>query len=74
MGQKLGIIAGQGVFSSFLCEQARKQGYFCVVACIRDAAPIEPEANADIFEWFGVSQILQIVPFFKKPPKEYISH
>lgn len=66
MGQKLGIIAGQGVFSSFLCGQARKKGYFCVVACIRDAAPIEAEANADIFTWFGVSQILQIIPFFKK--------
>ena len=66
MGQKLGIITGQGGFSSFLCEQAHKQGYICVVAGIRDTVPRESEAHADIFAWFGVSQILQIIPFFKK--------
>lgn len=66
MGQKLGIIAGQGIFSSYLCEQAHKKGYFCVVAGIRDLTPIKLEACADIFAWFKLSQVLKILPFFKK--------
>ncbi|MGB2763871.1 MAG: UDP-2,3-diacylglucosamine diphosphatase LpxI [Candidatus Aminicenantaceae bacterium] len=66
MGQRIGIVAGSGEFPFLVLEEAKKMGCFCAVAGIRGEAETGIKEKADIFEWFDVGGILNLISFFKK--------
>lgn len=66
MEERLGVIAGSGRFPFLVCEEAQKQGYFCVVAGIRDEADPELEGCGNDFAWFGLYDVSRVISFFKQ--------
>jgi len=66
MGHRIGIIAGSGVFPFLVLEEARKRGYNCVVAGIKEEAVKNLKDKADIFDWIEGGNISKLVYFFKK--------
>jgi len=64
--KNIGVVAGSGEFSTLVCNQVRKQGYSCIVAGIEGQADSKLQNVSDIFAWFDISHVLDIVPFFKK--------
>ncbi len=66
MNKNMGVIAGSGEFSLLACKQARKQGYRCITAGIEGQADSKLKNVSDVFAWFDISNLLDVVPFFKK--------
>ena len=66
MESQLGIIAGSGAFPLLVIQEARNQGYNCVVAAIKGAAGNTLQDRAQFLEWFDVNEIRRVVSFFKK--------
>ncbi len=66
MKKNIGVIAGSGEFSLLVCNQLRKQGDSCIVAGIEGQAASKLQNVSDVFAWFDISNILDVVPFFKK--------
>ncbi|MFQ5722812.1 MAG: DUF1009 domain-containing protein, partial [Candidatus Aminicenantales bacterium] len=65
MENKLGIIAGSGQFPEVVIIEAKKLGYNCVVAAIKDEAEASlMEEEADL-QWFRAEDIQDIISFFK---------
>ncbi|MGB8952052.1 MAG: UDP-2,3-diacylglucosamine diphosphatase LpxI [Candidatus Aminicenantales bacterium] len=66
MGTRIGLIAGSGEFPFLAVEEARKQGYECIVAGIRGEAASILKMKADAFEWVEPAEIVQLLTFFRK--------
>jgi len=66
MGTRLGIICGAGDFPFLVCEEAKKRDYFCVIAAIKGYANPSLEDSAEIFHWFGLDDIFELISFFKE--------
>ena len=66
MGQKLGVIAGAGVFPIHVCREARRSGQDCVVAGIRGEADSSLSGSEAEFQLFDVHEIENLITFFKK--------
>ncbi len=66
MKKNMGVIAGSGEFSLLICNQVRKQGYRCIAAGIEGQAASKLQNVSDVFAWFDISNVLDVVPFFKK--------
>jgi len=64
--KNIGLVAGSGEFSTLVCNQVRKQGYSCIVAGIEGQADPKLQKVSDVFAWFDISNVLDVVPFFKK--------
>jgi len=64
--KNMGVIAGSGEFSLLICNQVRKQGYRCIAAGIEGQADSKLRNVTDVFAWFDISNVLDVVPFFKK--------
>jgi hypothetical protein len=66
MGQKLGVIAGSGAFPIHVCREARHRGQTCVVAGIKGEADQSLSDTGDLFHWFEVHELGNLIAFFKK--------
>ena len=66
MGTRLGIICGAGDFPFLVYEEAKKKGYTCVIAAVKGFASSSLENITDIFRWFGLDDILELVSFFRE--------
>jgi DUF1009 family protein len=64
--QKLGIIAGNGVYPRFLADAARKAGVAQIVAAAftNETDPILAK-HVDIIEWMRVGQLGRLLKFFR---------
>jgi len=65
MGSRIGLIVGGGDFPLYALAEAKKRGFFCVVAGLRGVAEPELESKADAFEWFGPEELDKLVSFLK---------
>ncbi len=65
MEKRLGLIAGSGESPLYICQEAQKQGYVCIVAAIRDEADDRIESEASDLGWFEVANPGAIITFFK---------
>jgi len=66
MEHRLGVIAGSGDFSSHVIREAHKLGYKCFIAAIKGEAEGHLEESVEEFEWFDISDISNVISFFKK--------
>ncbi len=66
MGTRLGIICGAGDFPILVCEEAKKQGNICVIAAVKGFANPSLDDSAEIFRWFGLDDIVDLVSFFRE--------
>jgi hypothetical protein len=66
MGNRLGLIAGSGKFPLLVIQEARNQGYDCVVAAVKGSAINALQDRAQLLEWFDVDEIAKVASFFKK--------
>lgn len=64
MGKRIGIIAGSGKSPGLVLEEAKKQGYTCVVAAIKGEAEEALQDKGDVFQWIDAGEILSLVSFF----------
>jgi len=65
MGNQLGIIAGSGEFPFLVLKEAQKSGYRCIIAGIKGEAETSLQEKAEVFEWFDVDEISNLIFFFK---------
>ncbi len=65
MGNRIGLIAGAGEFPLLALEEARRQGYACVVAGIRGEAVPDLKVGVEAFEWVGPHELDKLVSFLK---------
>jgi len=65
MEKRLGVIAGSGESPYLIRAKARDQGYACVTAAIRGEADPLLEKQGGPLTWFGVTEVSEIVRFFK---------
>lgn len=65
MGNQLGVIAGSGEFPFLVLREAQKSGYKCIVAGIKGEAETRLQEKAEVFEWFDVGEISNLLSFFK---------
>jgi DUF1009 family protein len=72
MGERLGIIAGSGKIPSFLFQEAEGKGYECIVAGIRGEAEPEIQELAGTFEWFELTDVAEIVSYFRQAEIRHI--
>jgi hypothetical protein len=66
MERRLGIIAGSGQFPFFVCDEAQKQGYLCVVAGIVGETHSELETKGNVFSWFKIQEVSQLLSFLRE--------
>jgi DUF1009 family protein len=66
MGPRIGIIAGSGEFPALALDEARRKGFFCVVAGIRSEASPLLQKKASEFAWIGAGEIGKLLSFFQK--------
>ena len=71
MEKRLGLIAGSGESPLYICQEAQKQGYTCVVAAIREEADSRIEAEVSDLGWFEVAKAGAIVTYFKSRQVEH---
>ncbi len=64
--ERIGLIAGYGVFPFLVVEGARRQGLDVAVAAIRGEANPELARHASAIQWIWVSQISKTIRFFQK--------
>ncbi|MDH7512556.1 MAG: UDP-2,3-diacylglucosamine diphosphatase LpxI [Clostridiales bacterium] len=65
MGERIGILAGQGAFVSWALSELKGQGFACVVAGIEGEAESGLESRADVFEWVKPGDAAQVISFLK---------
>lgn len=65
MGRRIGIIAGSGELPDCILEETQKQGFMRVLAGIKGEAETALQDKADVYEWFDVDGIFNIIAFFK---------
>jgi len=64
--QKLGIIAGNGVYPRLLADSARKAGVRKIVAAaFTDETDPTLTQNVDLIEWMRVGQLSRLLKFFR---------
>ena len=66
MGKRLGIIAGSGEVPFFIFKEVEKLGYFSLVAGIEGDAEDSLADSVENFQWFTISQIEDIIKYFKQ--------
>jgi len=66
VGKKLGIIAGSGEVPLFIFKEIERLGYFCQVAGIEGDADSSLSDSLEKIQWFKISQIENIIQYFKK--------
>ena len=66
MGKRLGIIAGSGEVPFFIFKEVEKLGYFSLVAGIEGDAQDSLADSVENFQWFTISQIEDIIKYFKQ--------
>ncbi|MCP2519064.1 UDP-2,3-diacylglucosamine diphosphatase LpxI [Candidatus Aminicenantes bacterium AC-708-M15] len=66
MGYRIGIIAGKGRITEIVINEAKKRGFFTVVAGIRNYTDSKLEAISDEFIWFEPEEFLNLIDFLKK--------
>src|ERR1043166_6139483 len=67
LNQKLGLIAGNGMFPFLVLEAARAQGFEVVVAAIREEASPEIESRgATAVHWLSLGELSKLIDTFKK--------
>lgn len=65
MGNQLGLIAGSGEFPFLVLKEAQKAGYECIIAAIKGEAEASLQEKVEVFEWFDVDEISNLISFFK---------
>lgn len=65
MGNQLGIIAGSGEVPFLVLKEAQKYGYRCIIAGIKGEAETSLQEKVEVFEWFDVDEISNLMSFFK---------
>lgn len=70
MEKRLGLIAGSGESPLYIYQEAKKQGYTCVVAAIREEADSRIESEVSDLGWFEVAKAGAIVSYFKSKQVE----
>lgn len=65
MGNQLGIIAGSGEFPFLVLKEAQKSGYRCIIAGIKGEAETSLQEKAEVFEWFDVDEVSNLIFFLK---------
>jgi DUF1009 family protein len=59
MGERIGILAGQGAFVSWALSELKEQGFSCVVAGVEGEAESGLESRADIFQWIKPGDVAE---------------
>jgi len=65
MAKRIGMIAGSGDIPKQILDQAKKQGYVCVVAAVKGEHEATLLDDAETLEWFEVDKVREVVEFFK---------
>lgn len=65
MARRIGVVAGSGHSPFHICEEAQKKDYFCVIAGINGEADPDLQEKGDLFAWFNLSQITDLIAYFK---------
>jgi DUF1009 family protein len=65
MGERIGILAGQGAFVSWALSELKEQGFSCVVAGVEGEAESGLESRADIFQWIKPGDVAETISFLK---------
>src|SRR5690349_7758314 len=64
--QKLGIIAGNGVYPRLLAEAARNAGVVRIIAAaFTDETDLMLSEHVDVIEWMRVGQLGRLLKFFR---------
>lgn len=66
MGEKFGLIAGNGRFPFLVLEGARAEGVAMAVAAIKEEADPAIEPLAASLEWLSVGHLNKLIKFFKR--------
>ena len=65
MGEKIGLIAGNGKFPFLVLDAARAQGYEAVVVAIKEEAFPEIEAKGSVVHWLSLGELSKLIATFK---------
>jgi len=65
MGERIGILAGQGAFVSWALSELKGQGFSCVVAGVEGEAESGLKSRADVFKWVKPGDVAQAISFLK---------
>src|SRR5258708_225167 len=66
LGQKLGIIAGNGRFPFLVLDAARAQGYEVVVAAIKEETSPEIESRGGTVHWLSLGELSKLIETFRR--------
>src|SRR5258708_36195294 len=66
LGQKLGIIAGNGRFPFLVLNAARTQGYEVVVAAIKEETSPEIESHGATVHWLSLGELSKLIETFRR--------
>lgn len=66
MGERLGIIAGNGRFPFLVLDAARAQGFDVVVAAIREETFPEIESRGVAIHWMSLGELSRLIETFKR--------
>ena len=67
MGERLGIIAGNGRFPFLVLDAARAQGFEVVVAAIQEETFPEIEScGATAIHWMSLGELSRLIETFKR--------
>src|SRR5258708_3488633 len=66
LGQKLGIIAGNGRFPFLVLDAARAQGYEVVVAAIKEETSPEIESRGATVHWLSLGELSKLIETFRR--------
>src|SRR5258707_9796614 len=66
LGQKLGIIAGNGRFPFLVLDAARAQGYEVVVAAIKEETSPEIESHGATVHWLSLGELSKLIETFRR--------
>jgi UDP-2,3-diacylglucosamine hydrolase len=66
LGNKLGIIAGNGRFPFLVLDAARAQGYEVVVAAIKEETSPEIESRGATVHWLSLGELSKLIETFRR--------
>lgn len=66
MGERIGLIAGSGIFPMRFAESAKRRGYRVVAAAHRGESDAVLEEHCDELTWVHVGQVGKIIGAFRK--------
>ncbi len=67
MGERIGLIAGNGTFPLLVLDAARAQGFEVIVAAIKEEAPREIEnRGAAAVHWLSLGELSKLIETFQK--------